>query len=93
MFDQVFSWPSNTACLQSLIDFAESHHLRDRAERSELSFQHLGRLDAEFHALVVAGATSFLLALISLKPLSHKRDRSCPCIEQLLAAWRQAGRR
>ena len=49
------------AGLQRLIDFGERHHLRNRAERTELGFQHLGGLDAEFQPLVVGRRQQLLV--------------------------------
>ena len=49
------------AGLQCLVHFAERHHLRDRAERAELRFQHLRRLDSEFQSLVVGGREQLLV--------------------------------
>ncbi len=43
------------AGLQRLVDLAERHLLRVRAERAELRLEHVGRLDAELEALDVFG--------------------------------------
>ena len=82
------------AGLQRLIDFGERHHLRNRAERAELRFQHLGRLDAELQALVVGRRDELLVgahlleAVVPIGKAGHALG-----IQQLQQLARRAGRR